>query len=51
MISGVGLGFRRDIADEIINLEQDKPKFIEFAPENWIDMGGYWGKKLRSTLR
>ena len=48
----VGLGFRRDIADDIIQCPSDLPEFIEFAPENWMDMGGYWGKKLaRATER
>lgn len=41
-----GIGFRRDIADEIIQGTTVKPSFIELAPENWIDMGGYWKKKL-----
>ncbi len=41
-----GIGFRRDIADEIIQGKTVKPSFIELAPENWIDMGGYWKKKL-----
>lgn len=45
-----GLGFRRDIADEILNLSGDEqPAFVEFAPENWIDLGGYWGKKLKEV--
>lgn len=49
-ISGkVGLGFRRDIADELISGELVKPQFIELAPENWIDMGGYWRKKLKAA--
>lgn len=46
MVSGVGLGFRRDIAKKLIDLDDNKPKFIEFAPENWMKMGGYWKKKL-----
>jgi len=41
-----GIGFRRDIADEIIQGKSVKPSFIELAPENWIDMGGYWKNKL-----
>lgn len=41
-----GIGFRRDIADSIIEAETIQPSFIELAPENWIDMGGYWKKKL-----
>jgi uncharacterized protein len=46
MMTGVGIGFRRDIAQDIINLKADKPDFIEFAPENWMGMGGLWRKKL-----
>ncbi len=45
-----GIGFRRDLADEIISGELLQPKFIEFAPENWIDMGGYWKKKLDKAV-
>lgn len=42
-----GLGFRKEIADEILGLpEQMKPSFVELAPENWIELGGFWGKKL-----
>lgn len=49
MVSGVGLGFRREMANQIIALDDNKPKFIEFAPENWMQMGGYWRKKLREA--
>ncbi len=44
-----GIGFRRDIADYIIDAELIQPSFIELAPENWIDMGGYWKKKLNEA--
>lgn len=48
-MENVGLGFRRDISDEILNLNAiDSPSFVEIAPENWIDLGGYWGKILKS---
>ncbi|MGZ3905010.1 MAG: HvfB family MNIO-type RiPP peptide maturase [Bacteroidia bacterium] len=44
-ISGkTGIGFRKDFADEFLNEGVLKPNFIEVAPENWIDMGGYWKK-------
>ena len=46
MVKRVGIGFRRDIADEIIGMKNPSPSFIELAPENWIDMGGYWRAKL-----
>lgn len=41
----VGIGFRRDIADEIIRGYFEN-EFIEISPENWIGIGGFWKKKL-----
>ncbi len=46
VIKGTGIGFRRDIADELIGLKKNRPDFIEIAPENWMGLGGYWRKKL-----
>jgi uncharacterized protein (UPF0276 family) len=46
----IGLGLRRDIIDEFLDREVIQPDFIEFAPENWIGMGGYWGKKIRRAV-
>ena len=46
MVSGVGLGLRRDIAQDLIELESNKPDFLEFAPENWMNFGGKWKKTL-----
>ena len=40
----VGLGLRRDIADEIIESRILTPDFLEFAPENWMGLGGYWNR-------
>ena len=48
MINGAGLGFRRALADTLIELQKEQPAFVEFAPENWMGMGGYWGKKLKA---
>lgn len=42
MSSKIGIGFRRDLATEMISAESGAPDFIEVAPENWMDMGGYW---------
>ncbi|MCT4644507.1 MAG: DUF692 domain-containing protein, partial [Carboxylicivirga sp.] len=42
----IGIGFRRDFADEFLVNKEFQPDFIELAPENWIGMGGYWKKKL-----
>lgn len=50
-ISGVGLGFRRDIHKDLLNLSnEDKPAFIELAPENWMKFGGYWKKVLDDVI-
>ena len=46
MIQGIGIGFRRDLATDLLELSEDRPDFIEFAPENWMDLGGYWKKQL-----
>ena len=42
----VGLGLRRDIAEEILNDSILTPDFLEFAPENWMGMGGAWKKVM-----
>ncbi len=43
----VGLGYRRDFADEFLNGNFIKPDFVELAPENWMNIGGYWQKQLK----
>jgi len=48
-MTGIGLGFRRDLAQVLIDLDEDRPDFIEFAPENWMGMGGIWRKKMRAA--
>lgn len=48
----LGLGFRREIHKEILELSgEDKPDFVEFAPENWMHFGGYWGKVFNDILQ
>lgn len=42
----IGLGYRRDFGEEFINGTAITPDFVEFAPENWIGIGGYWKKQL-----
>ncbi|NOR75287.1 MAG: DUF692 family protein [Draconibacterium sp.] len=41
-----GIGFRKDFADEFFTSSILKPDFIELAPENWFNIGGYWKKQL-----
>lgn len=46
----VGLGFRRDLSEDLLSLDAiSKPAFVELAPENWVNLGGYWGKVLKSV--
>jgi uncharacterized protein (UPF0276 family) len=49
MNNEVGIGFRRDLALDLIQLEQRLPAFIELAPENWMGIGGHWGRILRQA--
>lgn len=47
-VDGAGLGLRRSFVDEIMQLNHPPIDFIEVAPENWMEMGGRLGKKLRA---
>jgi uncharacterized protein (UPF0276 family) len=49
-LRGVGLGFRREIAQALIEDEDRPPHFIEVAPENWVDVGGFWGRQLSRAV-
>ena len=41
MLQGAGLGYRRDLADNFLNLSPNNAiQFMEVAPENWVKMGG-----------
>lgn len=46
----IGLGYRKDFAEEFVNSESLRPAFIEVAPENWIGVGGYWKKQFQQAL-
>lgn len=48
-IQGVGVGFRKEISDEILHEEGFRPRFVEFAPENWMAIGGRWARVLREV--
>ena len=47
----VGIGFRKDFAEEFSASEELKPAFVEVAPENWMNVGGRYGKALREFTR
>lgn len=46
----VGIGFRKDFAEEFLQSNILKPSFIEVAPENWVGVGGYWKKQLKKVV-
>ena len=46
-VSGAGLGLRREKLDEMLENDLASVDFMEVAPENWINVGGTFGKKFR----
>ncbi len=46
-VAGAGLGLRRPIADQLMEVPAGEIDFMEVAPENWIHVGGALGKKFR----
>jgi uncharacterized protein (UPF0276 family) len=47
-IHGAGLGYRRELMDELDSRVPDAIRFFEIAPENWIDMGGALGRRFHA---
>lgn len=46
MTQHVGIGYRKDFGHEFLESPEMNPAFVEVAPENWIDVGGFWKKEL-----
>lgn len=48
-VHGAGLGLRRSFIDELLALDgQSNIDFLEVAPENWMEMGGAFGRKFQA---
>lgn len=47
-LTGAGLGFRRELLPALKTHVPKAIQFFEIAPENWIDIGGAYGRALRS---
>lgn len=47
LLQGAGLGLRRSILDDFCQLQQGEIDFLEVTPENWMGLGGAYGRKLR----
>jgi len=43
-LANIGIGFRKEFAEEFLAGEILTPAFVEVAPENWMGIGGYWKK-------
>ncbi|MBT8444916.1 MAG: DUF692 domain-containing protein, partial [Gammaproteobacteria bacterium] len=43
-LQGAGLGLRRALMGPFAAQLPDQVDFLEVAPENWINVGGRWGK-------
>lgn len=48
-IEHVGIGFRKDFAEEFLEGKNLAPSFVEVAPENWMGIGGYWKKVFKQV--
>ncbi|MEE9493256.1 MAG: DUF692 domain-containing protein [Gammaproteobacteria bacterium] len=47
-VEGTGLGLRRTLMGPLADQPADQIDFYEVAPENWIGVGGRWGKQFRT---
>jgi len=48
LVHGAGLGLRRTLLPDIIANPPDNVNFYEVAPENWMTIGGKYGKQFRA---
>ncbi|MGB1244606.1 MAG: DUF692 domain-containing protein [Porticoccaceae bacterium] len=46
-VTGAGLGLRRALLGPLSSITSDQVQFMEVAPENWIDVGGRYGRAFR----
>lgn len=47
-VLGAGLGLRRALLGPLQDVPDSSIDFFEMAPENWINVGGAFGRKLRN---
>ncbi len=46
-VHGAGLGLRRGLLTDLTGIDDDAVDFLELAPENWIGVGGRFGRQFR----
>ena len=49
-VQGTGLGLRRAFVGEVADQFPEAIDFMEVAPENWIDVGGRYGRQFRKVV-
>ena len=47
-VSGAGLGLRRGLLPDLADMDDGAIDFMEVAPENWIGVGGRFGRQFRA---
>ena len=47
-VHGAGLGLRRTLLGPLADRPDHRVSFMEVAPENWIGVGGHFGRQLRA---
>ncbi|MGB0204467.1 MAG: DUF692 domain-containing protein [Neptuniibacter sp.] len=46
-VTGAGFGYRRCMSETLKDVDPSSFDFLEIAPENWIGLGGRFGKSFR----
>ena len=46
-LQGAGLGLRRAMMGPLLSMDRSAVDFMEVAPENWIGVGGRFGRQFR----
>jgi len=50
-VTGAGLGFRREMLDELLPVLPKEVDFWEVAPENWIPLGGKYLSQFEQSIK
>ena len=46
-VHGAGLGLRRGLLTDLAGIDDEAIDFLELAPENWLGVGGRFGRQFR----
>jgi len=47
-VAGAGLGLRRELLPQLLERVPEPIGFFEVAPENWMELGGNYGRQFRA---